>query len=224
MSGQRVAIVEDHGLIAHTLATALRRGGVDAQILPIPEDGELAEAVTTDRPDLLLLDLDLGAFGDATRVIAPVTSAGCAVVMLTGVEDRVRHARCVAEGAVGVLSKSAGFDELFAAVKRALTDGTLLTEHERQEYLALLREHEREEQRRLGPFDELSRREAEVLGELMVGRSVEQVAEAAFVSVTTVRAQVRAILTKLGASSQVAAIGRARDAGWVPPQERDDAS
>ena len=220
MSAQRVAIVEDHGLIAHTLAAALQRAGIDAQILPLPDDGDLVGAVTADHPDLVLLDLDLGAWGDATRAISPISDSGVRVVMLTGVDDPARRARCVDQGAVGVLSKSLGFDDLFAAVKRALTDGTLLTAHERQEQLALLREHEREEQHRLGPFEELSRREAEVLGELMAGRSVEQIAEASFVSVTTVRTQVRAILTKLGASSQVAAIGRAREAGWVPPQER----
>jgi len=220
MSAQRVAIVEDHGLIAHTLAAALQRAGVDAAVLPLPEDGDLVGAVAAAGPDLVLLDLDLGAWGDGTQVIAPLVAANCTVVVLSGVEDPVRRARCVEQGAVGVLSKSLAFDDLFTAVKRALADGTLLTSHERQEELALLREHEREEQHRLGPFEELSRREAEVLGELMAGRSVEQIADASFVSVTTVRTQVRAILTKLGASSQVAAIGRAREAGWVPPQER----
>jgi hypothetical protein len=35
-----------------------------------------------------------------------------------------------------------------------------------------------------------------------------------------VRSQVRAILTKLDASSQVVAIATAREVGWVPLQER----
>lgn len=78
-----------------------------------------------------------------------------------------------------------------------------LSRHERDELLRRLREHDREQQRRLAPFEALTTREAEMLGELMLGR--------------TVRTQVRAIRTKLGVSSQVAAIGRALQAGWQPP-------
>jgi two-component system, NarL family, nitrate/nitrite response regulator NarL len=96
----------------------------------------------------------------------------------------------------------------------------LLTRHEREESLKLLREHERAERQRLAPFEELSRREAEILGDLMAGQTVAAIAERSYVSVGTVRTHVRAILRKLDAHSQVQAIGMARDAGWRPPQER----
>jgi two-component system nitrate/nitrite response regulator NarL len=54
----------------------------------------------------------------------------------------------------------------------------------------------------------------------MAGRTVQEIAAEAVVSVATVRTQVRAVLRKLDVPSQVAAIGRARAAGWIPPQER----
>lgn len=220
MAAQYIVILEDHGLIAHTLAAALTRTGKTVEVFQPPEEGDLLTAFGAHVPDLVLLDLDLGPWGDATSLIGPVAAAGVPVLMVTGVEDPARKAACIAAGAVGVVSKSLGFDELFEAITRTLRDGTLLTEHERQEQLALLRAHERAERDRLAPFEELSQREAHVLGELMAGRSVDEVATASFVSVTTIRTQIRAILTKLGVSSQVAAIGRAREAGWVPPQER----
>ena len=217
---QRIAIVEDHGLIAQTVATALSASGRDVDIVSPPADGDLLATIDPSRHDLVLLDLDLGPWGDATPLIRGVAETGVPVVMVTGVDDPVRHAACIAAGAVGVVKKSLGFDALLNAVDRTLRDGALLSEHERQEHLSLHRGHLRQEAERLAPFEELSTREAEVLGELMVGRSVDEIAKSAVVTVATVRTQVRAILRKLDVASQVAAIGLARDAGWVPPQER----
>lgn len=217
---QRIAIIEDHGLIAQTLATALTASGREVDIVPPPANGDLLTAIGSAGHDLVLLDLDLGPWGDATHMISRVADAGLPVVMVTGVDDPVRRAACVAAGAVGVVSKSSGFDALLDAVDRALRHGSLLSEHERQEHLALHRDHLRDEETRLAPFEDLSTREAQVLGELMAGRSVDEIARGAVVTVATVRTQVRAILRKLDTTSQVAAIGHARDAGWIPPQER----
>ncbi len=218
--GDGIVIVEDHGLLASTVAAALRAAGEDVEVVR-PEVGrDLVPAVVGHSPDVVLLDLDLGEAGDATGWIGPLAERVPSVVMVTGVTDPVRRARCISAGAVGVLDKSGGFDELLTAVLTVREQGTLMTPHERDELLGMLREHEQDRQRELAPFEALTRREAEILGELMAGRTVDQIATAAVVSVATVRTQVRSILAKLQVSSQVAAIGRARDAGWVPPQER----
>ena len=217
----RIAIVEDHGLIAQTVATALLARGNEVRVVDPRETADIVGTVLAEPPELVLLDLDLGPAGDATRLIEEFREAGSAVVIVTGVDDRIRHSRCVAAGAAGVVSKSTSFDALLRAIETALAEGTLLSQHEREEHLRRLREHARAEGERLGPFEELTPREAEVLGDLVQGRSVNEIAERAFVSVATVRSQVRSILAKLDAPSQVAAIGRARQAGWVPPQEED---
>jgi two-component system, NarL family, nitrate/nitrite response regulator NarL len=178
---------------------------------------DLIGALVASEPELVLLDLDLGPRGDSLGLIAPLAEREVPVVILTGITDPVRRARCVAEGAIGVLDKAGSFDNLVAAIERALTHGTLLTRTERDRHLALLREHDTSERARLRPFEQLTRREAEVLGALMRGRSVEQIAEEEFVSVTTVRSHIRGVLTKLEVSSQLAATARATDAGWRPP-------
>jgi two-component system, NarL family, nitrate/nitrite response regulator NarL len=218
--GDRIVIVEDHGLIAHTVATALRARGAEVEVLDPALIDDLVGSALADAPDLVLLDLDLGPKGDATSLVPSFVAAGTPVLMVTGVDDPVRHARCVQAGAVGVLPKAGSFDDLVAAIERVLDSGALLDRHGREELLAVLRDHEAEERERLRPFGSLTRREAEVLGALVRGQTVEAIAREAVVSVATVRSQVRAILTKLDASSQVVAIAKAREAGWVPPQER----
>jgi two-component system, NarL family, nitrate/nitrite response regulator NarL len=218
----RIAVVEDHGLIAHTLSAALRaRGHHIVQLDPVElDDDELVAEVLRERAELALLDLDLGPRGDSLPLIPALTAVDVRVLMVTGISDRMRHAACVRAGALGVVSKSAGFDELTGSVEQVLSGGSLLERTERDQLLAELREHEATEQQRQAAFLRLTEREQEVLGLLMQGRSVDQVAEGFVVSVATVRTQVRSILTKLDASSQLVAIARAREAGWVPPQER----
>lgn len=213
-----VVIVEDHGLLATTLVTALELQGVKTEQIPPGDDLRVLEATLIGRqPALVLLDLDLGAAGDATPLIQPLDEAGIAVLMVTGITDPVRRARCIAAGAVGVVDKALSVDALADAIARVRAQGTLLSEQEREEQLTLLREHEREHHRRLAPFAQLTQREAEVLGELMAGHTVDEIAADAVVSQSTVRTQVRSILAKLGVSSQVAAIGLAHEAGWEPP-------
>lgn len=219
---RRIAVIEDQGLIAHTLAAALQaRGHVIVRLDPVDrEDRDLVDDVLHERAELALLDLDLGPRGDALPLIPALSAVDVRVVMVTGVSDRLRHAACVRAGALGVVSKSAGFDQLAGAVEHALDGGALLGRAERDQLVAELREHEASERQRLEPFLRLTVREQQVLGLLMRGRSVEQIAAEFVVSVATVRTQVRSVLTKLGAGSQLLAVARAREAGWIPPQER----
>ena len=213
-----VVIVDDHGLLATTLATALELRGLTVDVVVPGDDAtQLRRTLLERRPGIVLLDLDLGPCGEAVPLIPPLTDAGAAVVMVTGVEDRESRARCIAAGAVGILDKTEGVDTVTEAVERVRTDGSLLSEHERQEQLAWIREREHARRRDLAPFAELTDREAEVLGELMAGHTVEEIATSAVVSRATVRTQVRSILGKLGVHSQVAAIGLAHEVGWQPP-------
>jgi DNA-binding NarL/FixJ family response regulator len=60
-------------------------------------------------------------------------------------------------------------------------------------------------------------REAEVLGELMLGHRVSEIARTRRVSESTVRTQVKAILAKLQVTSQITAVGLAHQIRWEPP-------
>ncbi len=67
---------------------------------------------------------------------------------------------------------------------------------------------------RLQAFAVLTDREKVVLAELIEGHCAEEIANAAYVSISTVRSQIKAILQKLGVNSQLAAVAQARRAGW----------
>jgi two-component system nitrate/nitrite response regulator NarL len=64
-------------------------------------------------------------------------------------------------------------------------------------------------------FDALTVREAEVLTLIVKGLSAKQIARHQYVSVATVRAQIRAIFLKLHVTSQLAAVALVHETGWL---------
>ena len=50
---------------------------------------------------------------------------------------------------------------------------------------------------------------------LAEGRSADEIARSSYVSLPTVRTQIRGILVKLGVGSQLAAVGMAIERGWL---------
>ena len=217
----RLLIIDDHELLGQSLAVALTAEGVECRVTAGPTRQDVVDAATSQAPDLVLLDLDLGqALGSGLDLIPALREATGNVVMLTGTNDRIRHAECVESGAQGVLVKSLPFDGLLTAIRRALTNGTLLTSAEREDLLALLRQHRSAAHARLAPFEALTPRERDVLAALMDGKSAEDIANEWVVAMSTVRSQIRGVLGKLGVGSQLSAVALARRSGWDQGQAR----
>jgi two-component system, NarL family, nitrate/nitrite response regulator NarL len=211
----RVVIVDDHGLLAQSLTFALRAEGLPVERCEEISTEAITDAVHRARPDLVLLDLDLGSeLGSSLSLIPLLAEQDTKVVMLTGVTDRVRLAQCVQAGAVGIIAKSEPFETLIDGVKQALDAGTLLSPNEREEHLSELRRHGMFERQRLELFAQLTRREEQVLAALMDGTTAEQIAAEWVVAMSTVRSQIRNLLVKLGVNSQLSAVVLAQKAGW----------
>lgn len=218
----RVAILEDHALFAESLELALSLEGYDVSRIPIAADATpqaALAAVYAARPQIVLLDLDLGRIGDGVRLIAPMAKAGINVVLVTASNDRARWGEGLRNGARRVLSKSQPLNDILSTVRRLHQGLPVMDRQEREELITYWRERGLERvalHRRLAL---LTPREETVLGELMHGRTVRDIAAESVVSEATVRTQVKAILAKLEVSSQIAAVGLANTAGWRPPSD-----
>jgi DNA-binding NarL/FixJ family response regulator len=68
---------------------------------------------------------------------------------------------------------------------------------------------------RVSQFESLTKRETEVLQLLAQGTSPEDISKSSFVSLNTIRTQIRNILVKLSTSSVVAAVALAYRSGWI---------
>ena len=208
----RVVVVDDHRLLAQSLAISLRQEGIDCSVATLAAPDELVRSVVAERPDVVLLDLDLGPVaGDGVALVAPLTRAGCRVVLVTGSTDPVRLATALGDGAVGVLAKTEPVVVLLAAATAVARGERVM---DRQHELAL-RASARARHAALEPFTRLTDREAQVLRSLAGGRNVATIAATSYVAEATVRTHVRGVLTKLGVGSQLEAVALAHHSGWL---------
>jgi DNA-binding NarL/FixJ family response regulator len=213
-----VLIVEDHQLLAQSLAFALMAEGFAVTIADLDSRDGVLEAFERSGAGIVLLDLDLGgAVGDGLSLVEPLCERHARVLVVSGSTDRPRLACCLEQGAVGVLPKSTPYERLVDAVLNVAAGRPVMAESERHAMLAELRAWRARQRHELAPFETLTAREAQVLAALMDGQGCEAIAAAWFVSEATVRTQIRGVLTKLGVCSQLAAAAQAQRVGWRPP-------
>src|SRR5439155_8795165 len=171
-------IVEDHALLAESLAMALRlRDFPEVEICDpgaLDADTVLA-SVARVRPDVVLLDVFLGDFGVSIPMISPIAASGTRVLILTASQDHVVLARCLEAGASGVFDKAQAFDELLTWVVDAALGRTTMRPASRDELLADLADHRRDTGSLRATFDRLTEREAEVLAAIVVGSSADEI-------------------------------------------------
>lgn len=220
-SDVRVVIVDDHVLVAEALELALSVEGYDVRRVVVPDvpaaPRALVASIARLQPRVVLLNLDLGPYGDGAPLVAPLAKYGANVVVLTGLTDRARWGEVLAAGARTVLSKSQPLNDILVTVRRINHGLPVLERADRdalvEVWLQKLSDHGADNER----IGLLTSREREVLGHLMRGHAVREIAAYGVVSEATVRTQVKSILSKLEVSSQLAAVGLAHRVGWRAP-------
>lgn len=219
----RLLLVDDHRLLVETVQASLIAAGFNVSVAPCGSFEEVLAEAASVRPTLVVLDLDLQGAGYGYDLIGPLRELGAQVLVLTGTTDRMDLARCLEAGALGIASKAAGFGSVLDQVRRAAEGQTVTPVTERTELLADLLAHRRADERRKAPFEALSPRERDVLRQIVAGRQAAAIAEASYVSLATIRTQIRSILLKLDVSSQVAAVALARQNGWFDGPAAEEA-
>lgn len=219
-----VLVVDDHALLAHSLSTALRGQEIDARSLRPSSLDEVLETTADLGPGLVLLDLDLGKAGNALPAIRPLQELGARVLVVSASEDAAEIGACLEAGSVGFVSKTNPLPSVRESILQVLVGNDPMTEQERLHYLTALWEQRGRELEAACAFQRLSAREEEVLHDLCEGRNVQAIAGTSYVSVPTVRTQVRAILTKLDVNSQLEAVALGHRSGWHVMREARRAS
>ncbi|NUT96829.1 MAG: response regulator transcription factor [Saccharothrix sp.] len=192
----RVLVVDDHPVVRFGLAGLLQR---DFEVVAEAATGEDAlRYATTLKPDVVLMDLQLGAGIDgveATKRIRALPDPP-EVVVLTTYDSDADVVRAVEAGATGYLLKDAPPDELADAVRRAAQGQTVLSPDIARRLMRTVRD----------PAPALSKREVEILDHLARGLSNREIAKALFISEATVKTHLVRIFDKLGVETRTAAV------------------
>jgi two-component system nitrate/nitrite response regulator NarL len=196
----RILLVDDHVVVRRGLHLLL---GSDAAIRVVGETGDRAgtlRLVEEGRPDLVLLDLDLGSESGADLIgEIRARSPDTRVLILTGVRDTLLHRRAIQLGASGVVEKEAAPEILLKAIRKVHEGEVWLDRAMTAQVLT-----EMSDSRRAPPADPdaagiamLSPREIEVIELLGEGLSNRRIADRLCISETTVRHHLSSVFSKL---------------------------
>ena len=210
----RVLIVDDHPLVAESIATALGASGIVAGRAD-PNGADPREALAEGSFDFCLVDLDWGhdAFSGVSFIEA-VNDAGATCIILTGTVHEPLFGYCLELGAAGVITKQQSFRELVASIEVTIAGESPNSDADKYRWLLEAHKARDAHRRTLEPFMALTSAEAGVLSDLRAGLAVADIADQRCVAVSTVRTHVRQILQKRQVNSQLAAVAMARTAGW----------
>lgn len=214
----RLLLVDDHALYLTGLRLMLAEGCPDADVAVAHDWHEAETALAARRPDLVLLDVNLPD-ADGLAALAPLQAAhpGLRVLVMSADVGPALVQQARAAGACGYLHKSAGPDEVIAAVTACLTRGdawALLPYAWAQPVAAPPPAvHEAPE----APDDEtLNPLQRALLVELSRGASNRAMARALSLSENDVRAELSWLTERLGADSRQQAVDLARARGLLP--------
>lgn len=195
----RILLADDHPLIRSGIATLLQ-SYKDFEIVGEAQDGEEAVEKTKDlEPDVLVIDLSMPKLSgiEATKIITK-RYPEVRVLVLTMHENEEYVYQILKSGAGGYVLKSAGKEELSAAI-RAVAKGERFFSPRVSEIMAesYVRRMEGGEASSKAGDIPLTRREKEILGLVAKGLTNQQIADHLCISPRTVDTHRTNIMQKL---------------------------
>ena len=203
----RIVLVDDHQIIRDGLREFIEsRPGM----LVVGDAGDRDGAVRTvarERPDVVVLDLDLGGVSGLELLPEILRAApAVSVIILTGLRDTSKRDRAMELGAKGVVLKDEGATELLSAIEKVHRTGDYWLEAGAAKRILERRLRAQETaDPEAAKITTLTEREREILGLVADGSSNKDIALRLTISERTARTHVSNILRKLGLSSRTQA-------------------
>lgn len=200
-----VSIVEDNDQLRGTLARVITRAEGFRCLSHYPNAEEALQALPNDRPDVVLMDINLPGMNGVECVrrlkqVAPTTQ----VVMLTVYEDTENIFNALAAGASGYLLKRTKSAELLEAIRDVQRGGSPMTTHIARKVVQSFQQTSSSTQ----STENLSAREQEVLDCLSQGFLYKEIAEKLGISYETVHTYIRRIYEKLQVRTRTEAVAK----------------
>ncbi len=198
----RILIVDEQEVMCEGLRMLLERNPCMLVVGQAGSCDEALAATVREKPDIVLLELEVG--GSSTlRFIRELIErgGGARVIVLTGVRDREAHRQAVRLGAMGLVLKTSGCGVLIKAIERVHAGEAWLDHRMTAAMIAEISRPRRVHDEAV-KIASLTEREREIITAVGQGLKSRQIAERLFISETTVRNHLTSILGKLGLSDR----------------------
>ena len=200
----RLMVVEDHLVVREGLV-ALLSSVAEIEVVASVSDGDNAvTSFASQRPDVILMDLQLPGMGgaEATRKIRE-QAPDARVIVLTTYDGDEDIFRALQAGACGYLLKGMPFDDLVQAIYAVHRGESSIP----SQIADKLTERSKNEQ--------LTPREIHVLERIVAGRANKDIASDLSISEATVKTHVNNLLAKLGVVDRTQAATAALQRGFA---------
>lgn len=200
-----VSIVEDNEQLRGTLARVINRADGFRCLSHYATAEAALEALPKDRPDVVLMDINLPGMNGVECVRQlKLTAPQILVVMLTVYEDTESIFNALAAGAAGYLLKRTKSAELLEAIREVQRGGSPMTTHIARKVTQSFHKAGLS----LQATENLSPREQEVLDLLSQGHLYKEIADKLGISYETVHTYVRRIYEKLQVRTRTEAVAK----------------
>lgn len=208
----RVLVVDDHTVVRKGLCSLLTTK-YGLEVVGEAADGvEAVDKASELQPDLILMDLLMPRKNGLEAIIEiKKENPRARILVLTSFSDDAQIVAAIKPGAMSYVLKDASPDELIHTIRGVYMGKLSIPAEIMQVVLA-----ESSAQLEEGvPGNDLTAREIDVLRQLALGRSNQEIAAALSVSTTTVRTHVSSILRKLDLENRTQAALYAIEAGFT---------
>jgi DNA-binding NarL/FixJ family response regulator len=191
----RILSVDDHVFLREGIAAVVNNEPDMELVSQAASGSDAIQQYRDHRPDVTLMDLRMpGISGIDAMIAIRAEFPEARIVMLTTFEGDVEIQRALEAGARGYVLKSAPPPELLDVIRHVHAGKKRIP----AEVAAHLANHMGDE--------ELTRREIEVLSQVVAGLRNREIGEQLFISEETVKVHLRHIMEKLGARDRTQAV------------------
>lgn len=218
MNKIKVLLADDHPLLRQGLSKVLSLEG-DIEIVAEAEDGEAAiELVGKVLPDVVLMDINMPNTNgiEATRRIKQRFS-DVQVLVLTFHDEEEYVLALMLAGAKGYILKDVDPSIVAKAIRQVHQGDCFFPPTLINQVMEKVNRSEKEGQQ--DDENQLTKREQEILEEIVQGKSNKEIADTLFISEKTVKNHVSNILKKLDVTDRTQAAVLALRSGIVPIKE-----
>jgi two-component system response regulator NreC len=190
-------LVDDHAIVRSGLSLLINAHD-DMQVIATASNGEEAFRIAQEiKPDVIVMDLNMpGENGMLTTARIKKVMPQIEILVLTMLEDREYLFRVLKAGASGYILKSADDMDVMSAIRTVARGEAYLYPNAAksliQEFL-----HNVEQEGKNETYQELTKREQEVISLVAKGHSNKQIAEILHLSIKTIESHRSHIVEKL---------------------------
>lgn len=197
----RVVLIDDHQMVRLGLSTYFSVQN-DMEVVGEADNGhDGVELVLSEKPDIILMDLVMDGMDgiEATKAILEEWPEAKIIIVTSFIDDE-KVFPAMESGASGYLLKTSSAAEIANAIRSIYNGDNVFEEEVTQKVI------NRETSQPISHLhDDLTNRELEILTYIAEGYSNQEIADACFITLKTVKTHVSNILSKLDVSDRTQA-------------------